>query len=371
MEIKIAHCADVHFGIKGLSNKRRAEIKSSFFKMLDKISEEDVELFLIAGDLFDNLEVNDLEVKEIKTALENLKCKTVIAPGNHDPFIPDSLYYYDWPKNVYIFKKNTIEFFEIPEIKTRIWGSAFTHFNNSSGARISSDDKEKISDGKFINILLAHGTYPATEPDQYNPITAEEIRESGMNYIALGHIHKRTPVQQIGQSFYAYPGCHDGKSFKEMGEKGFYLGCISDLGCKLDFIRLSTREYLEINIDITGLEISDEIIGATKEKMEQQFGKNYKDNIYRIILEGEREDNFFVDSEYIGAKLKEMVFFAEVYDKTIPKYKENGINIKSVFIKNMREKIKNCQNEKEKECAKMALHFGIKSFKEEITFNED
>lgn len=375
--IKIAHCADIHLGMKPnklsrLSDTRRAEIKVSFFSMLDIIKEKKVELFLIAGDLFHDLNVNNSEVNDVKNALGELNCQVAISPGNHDPFIVESPYNSIWPENVYIFKKNSISFFEMPEFKVRIWGSAFTPLNNS-GARILSEDREKLKHDDFINILMVHGTYPAggTGDDLYNPIYNEDIRESGMNYIALGHIHKGTSVQRSGKTFYAYPGCLDGRSFKETGEKGFYLGTVSKTVCRLDFIKVSKRIYCEINIDISESENSSEISKLITEKIERLYGESYKDNIYRIILSGKIKENFFVDTSYIKRRLEDTVFYAEIFDETEIIYETKGVGIKAIFIKNMNEYIENCKDEESKKIAQKALKLGVISFSKEVVFNED
>ena len=57
------------------------------------------------------------------------------------------------------------------------------------------------------SIAMAHGFfYPERQrPDRSSPIFAEEIRDAGWDYFALGHHHVRTDVSQ-GRMAAHYPG---------------------------------------------------------------------------------------------------------------------------------------------------------------------
>ena len=370
MEIKIAHCADIHLGMNTnksdyISCTRKNEIKSSFFDMVEIIQKNNVDLFLIAGDLFHDVDINDTEVSAVKNAFKSLTCYILIAPGNHDPFASNSPYFGAWPDNVYIFKQNTITCHNIDSLKTRVWGSAFTCSNNS-GAKVKADK----NDG-FINILLTHGTYPPADKNSYNPISIYDIKNSGMNYIALGHIHKRTPVLREGNTFYAYPGCLEGRSFKETGEKGFYLGTLSNTHCKMDFVKMSKRIYCEIEIDITDLRTSVDVCDNILFNIKQNYGENYKKNLYKIVLWGIVLENFILDISYIKNKLEEKLFFVEIEDKTELQCSDSSNNLKNIFIQKGQKYIKNCQNDEDVEIAKLALKLGVRSFSQEVGYNEN
>ncbi len=370
MEIKIAHCADIHLGIRPdkenyLSRMRAEEIKSSFLKMIDIVRDGKVDLFLIAGDLFDDVDINSREVSDVKEAFAGLKTRIIISPGNHDPFTVNSPYCSVWPDNVFIFKNNIIDCFEIKELETRVWGSAFTPLNNS-GARIKVKN-----DDKFINILVTHGTCPSGNDDLYNPISLSDIKDSNINYVALGHIHKRTPVLRTGKTFYAYPGCLEGMGFKELGEKGFYIGNISNVTCKMNFIKVSKRSYLDLCIDITTLNSSVDICNHVFAKIQKKYGENYKDNIYKIILTGMIPDSFSLDIQYIKNKLQEKVFFARIENKTETYNPDNSNSLKSIFIEKAKNYIRNCEDDESRRTAQMALRLGIMSFSGEVYHDEN
>ena len=62
--IKLIHTSDVHlesdtFGKSEEGQKYRRRIQVAFQKVIDKVIEEDADLFLIAGDLFDSNRVHE------------------------------------------------------------------------------------------------------------------------------------------------------------------------------------------------------------------------------------------------------------------------------------------------------------------------
>ena len=84
MEIKIAHCSDIHIGasISSLENKcyeRRNEIKNSFFKIIKKCELEKVQVLCVAGDLFDDTTVTQSDIEEVKNICKNAPFKISIG----------------------------------------------------------------------------------------------------------------------------------------------------------------------------------------------------------------------------------------------------------------------------------------------------
>ena len=100
-----AHWADLHLESK--SETKNYEIKETFLNMHKVCKGENANFLLISGDFFDDTSVNEKTLLWVKNELENFGLKTIISPGNHDPFTNDSPYNKGaWPKNVYIFKEN-------------------------------------------------------------------------------------------------------------------------------------------------------------------------------------------------------------------------------------------------------------------------
>ena len=75
--MKFVHCADVHIGMEFALNKlksrqRKAEILQSFLRLVEYCRDEAVDILLIAGDLFDNENVDAAVVEQVKSALGSI-----------------------------------------------------------------------------------------------------------------------------------------------------------------------------------------------------------------------------------------------------------------------------------------------------------
>lgn len=377
-KIKILHCADIHIGhnfrnYKGLSQVRRSEIMDTFKDIVKCATEYKSDFILIAGDLFDDTCISDTEVKQIKSILSNSHCIAVISPGNHDPFSYDSPYNSKWPENVYIFSKPELSYFEFKHLGARIWGCAFTGMY-SQGIDLTTN----ISDNdQLINICVTHADiYSGISPDRYyNPLSTDNISKSLMDYIALGHIHKRTPILSAGNVHYAYPGCPEGLTLGETGAKGFYIGEISKNECRLEFRRACKRLIENINIDISNAESSDDAIKIIMSSISSGFGENFRNNIYKIILFGMPPSDSFIDFFHVQRILSEDLFFVSIEDNTQPDISSYegycGNDLKSRFASKIIEKMAHTSNEDEIKNLQNALKIGLLAFSGEVSYNDN
>lgn len=133
-KVKILHCSDIHFDTpfkelpKEIGTMRRAELRESFSKIMNRGIDEKVDLVLLAGDLFDNDTIEKSTLTFIKDQMDKLKkhnIRVFISAGNHDPYNKKSFYnMVNLGENVHIFK-DEIERIEIPELNTVVYGASF------------------------------------------------------------------------------------------------------------------------------------------------------------------------------------------------------------------------------------------------------
>lgn len=379
-KVKILHCSDIHLGSKfgGLdnfkSNQRNIEIKNTFIDTLNICQKESVDILLISGDFFDSIYIDDTTVNEIKYCMSKYKFKIVISPGNHDPFTSDSPYNSKWPQNVYIFKSNNVNYFYFKDINTRVFGNAFTN-TYLKGENINFEKKliEENSDTLDIGIFHAEITN-AQKENLYSPITLEKIRNSRLDYIAFGHIHKRTPIQTAGKTSYAYCGCLEGRGFDETGDKGFYIGYISKGIVDLEFRSVCKRKYVEHTVDIGNCLNSLEVCETINSKLEESFGEEFFKHFYKITLVGELSNEYLLDTKDIESKL-DNVFYIKIIDKTQMFVDLRNINLgtdlKSIFIKKMVSRIENACSSEEKIIENQALKIGLKAFLGEVKYSDN
>ncbi len=376
--LKILHTGDFHIGAmrSALGNTRgmgRAEIKNTFFKVLDICKTESVDFLLISGDLFDTPFPDADTVAEIIHAMFQIPDTIIaISPGNHDCACPGSVYLsYTFPKNVFLFT-SFAEYFDFPEKNVRLYGAAFTDrfekLSLLSGATDTNPD--------MINLCVLHGDVVSSHSDSlYNPITPDAIKDSGFDYLALGHIHKRSDIQKCGNTFYAYCGCPDGKGFDEDGSRGAYLGTIGKGLCNMEYIELSSRKYLFEKTDITACQNSLEISSKILNEIKQKYSKDFDNNLYRIYLTGTLGTDFSLNIIQIESILNQELPYAKVYDNTDTDFSNikaiaSESSLRGIFVQKMLEMTENADSE-DRDAYNKALKLGLKAFEKEVLWGDN
>lgn len=367
-KIKIVHTGDLHFDTpfrdvgEKQSKKNKEELKEVFSKVIHFCKNESVDILLLAGDIFDNFTLNRETLHFIESSLgQIMNTRVFISPGNHDPYGHRSFYkLVKWPENVYIFKGD-IEKVNIPELNINIWGAAFKeqYIRESmlKGFNYSSDK---------INIMIIHGELSnSSKGNEYNPITLSEIADSGMDYIALGHRHGFSGINKVGNTFYAYSGCPQGRGFDELGNKGIIYGYVSKGAVELDFVKTSKRNYEEVYVDITDAfgyeEVREKVLNSIDEELR-------KENLYKIILVGDISQEFNIDEDLLNEKLSSSFYYSKVIDRTGIKYDmeeiSKGYSVKGLFVKKLLKKVEEAETEEEKQIIMTALKIGLSSLSE-------
>ncbi|MCQ2455049.1 MAG: DNA repair exonuclease [Clostridia bacterium] len=371
MGIKILHLADLHIGanesfLGEKASGRRIEALLTFERAVDIAKEEGVELFLIAGDLLDSNKIENSFISRITDKISSVpEIKFVISFGNHDPLNSESPFLkIKTPKNL-IIMPTVDSVFEIKE-GVKVYGRSFSETLESGSDRFSIE-----ADGETVNIMCIHGCFGIS--GEHNPISDNFVITSGMDYIALGHIHKRTTPRKLGNTYIAYCGCTEGLGFDELGEKGVYIGEIDKNTCELQFFPIYKRMHIAEKTDVSGAKDETEIFRKTVSLLREKYGENFGENLYKIVLTGEIEEDIQIDKNEIAERLKEITYFAKVYDETTIKFDpqkiKNEESLKGVFVKNMLLKAE--QDPENRVIYERALKIGLKAFSGEVNFDED
>ena len=279
--IKFLHAADLHLDspFHGLAPAEAAKRRQEQRQMLTEIAElansQLCDLVLLAGDLFDSDNAYPDTVQALCRALGSINGRVFIAPGNHDCLYAGSPYFSgNFPENVHIFKSESMESVSIPALGCTVYGAGF-----QSPVAPGLLEGFQVSDPGTRNLMVLHGD-AETPQSSYNPIAKTQIETSGLDYLALGHIHLRTEPKKIGKTTYCWPGCPMGRGFDELGEKGVYVGQLSETECNLTFHPLNTRRY-----EILEVAAGDDPLSA----IEAALPTDTQEHIYRIRLTGESD----------------------------------------------------------------------------------
>ncbi len=268
--MKIIHTGDLHLKklYKGklpleVSNKLLEDAWRALFEVFEFSNEVEADIILIAGDLFEKEYFNLRDLNRFLDLVRNVKVKIFIAFGNHDYLSEDNLFLkVDLPENLYIFK-NDLDYFELSELKTRIYGISYDSyaFNRNFG--------DLDLDEEFINIGLFHSDL---KDERYLPLSKDFLQK--FNYVALGHIHKRGKVYDNTY----YSGSLIPLSFKDEGKRGIIY--LDDEKKSFEFKNFSKREFINLEINLNKEMTFTDILGSIQENI-------YQDNLYRIRLRGE------------------------------------------------------------------------------------
>lgn len=348
--IKILHGADFHLDspLDSLSPEkaasRRGELRDAVKRMIDLSLQEEIDIILLSGDLFDTTGPFAETCRMLISAFSRAKARIFISPGNHDWYGLLSPYRLEkWPENVHVFKESAIEAVALPELGVTVYGAAFT-----SPTGVNSMLDGFCADGDGIKLMTLHGSLGGAE-ERYNPITEQQIAHSGLTYLALGHTHDFSGKMTAGKTDYAYPGCIEGRGFDETGDKGVIIGEISENATALKFVPLCRRRYRRLELDITERDPSMVLAGAI----------DCPEDIYRVYLKGEADAP---DLRALNAEFGDKVYYLELRDATHVKkdiwLEAGGVSLRGVYLEKLRAAYDGA-GEAEKERLDLAVRFAL------------
>jgi exonuclease SbcD len=291
--IRILHTADIHLRDTNADGQAKA-----FARIIALAKEEHPDALLIAGDLFDS----GFESKSEKNYMVSLLAEigdipVFIAAGNHDslPCYKDI----SLPENVHLFGA---------EMEKYSVGCADIYGISMTGtySEKSLIDGFSVEDRNRVNILVIHGDIDTASP--YNPISSGQLAEAGIDYAALGHVHKSGGVCRKGSACYAYPGVPQGRGFDETGEKGVLIGSVGKGYADLKLQPTCEYIYEEKDVDITGC--TD--YSGIAEKIRENIDPN---NCTKVYLTGSFAGGFALNTQR-AANLLEDCRLVKIYDET-------------------------------------------------------
>ena len=200
--LKIIHTSDVHLS----DEPEGLRVREYFAQVVDAVIDNEADLFLIAGDLFDHNEIKKPTVDFVYEQLARAPCETVMIVGNHDVWDARSVVKrMDFRKaghHVTLLDDAEGRQVTYPELHATVWGRCMLEHDRSN--RPMADAPSRVGD--LWHIGMAHGLYDADlDADRSSLITPGEIERSGFDYLALGHVHVHRQVRH-GNTLACYPG---------------------------------------------------------------------------------------------------------------------------------------------------------------------
>lgn len=313
---RFLHAADLHLdsrfsGLAHISPAIRSYLRESTFAALGRLVrvaiQENVDFIVISGDIYDISDASlqgQLRFQEALQELGKHGIHVFIIHGNHDPLDGVRLTT-EMPSHVTVFGGLK------PEHAT-----AYRRSDGQEVAIISgiSYPTAKVTDNTAINfirksgsrlfhIAMLHGNVDGDlQHETYSPCSRRDLIERGFDYWALGHIHKRSILNE--KPAIVYPGNIQGRSIKETGPKGCYLVDVDEAGNttlqfqELDFVRWQVRELsIEgFNNEAEWIQGVEQVIEDLREELPEmmsvvRFRLIGRGNVHKVLAEkGAAED---------------------------------------------------------------------------------
>lgn len=311
--MRIIHCADVHLGSSLTSNydsfaakERQGELFTTFTRMLEYAENNHVEAVIIAGDLFDK----DSGIKKIKTNVlkavaSHPDAKVFYLKGNHDNKADTE----EVPENMKLFNEDWTSY-DLGD-KVTITGTELSRSNSGIIYNTLNLDRDRF------NIVVLHG-----QQSQYDAkndaevINIRSLRNKGIDYLALGHIHTYSCQELDNRGWYCYSGCLEGRGFDEPGKHGFVLLDINEntMTFERTFVPFSKREIFHEEIDVGDAASSFEIAEKIKKRI-RELGIGNKD-IAEFVMTGDVSLDAEIDENLITQQAKDLVYYLKIKNKT-------------------------------------------------------
>lgn len=307
--MRFIHCADIHLNseFQGLpylkANQRREEIFATFEYMVDFARLNSVDAVIIAGDLFDTACVSDSVCTRVLSCIE--KCSGVdflYLPGNHE--------------------KNNVFNQKILPSNLKVFGDTLVGYRYGevtiSGIKLTEKNvrqfyDETILSDKGFNVLVMHGQVVEYGAGGVEDISLAKLKDKNIDYLALGHVHSFYEGQIGDKTKYAYSGCLDGRGYDELGQKGFILCDVDVRGFHGKFINSSSRIYHEFNFDVSKYSSWFDACAHIIENMTEKYSRG---DVVKVVLNGSRGADFYMDVKLLEEKLNQYFFYSKVQDKT-------------------------------------------------------
>ena len=377
--LTIVHCADLHAGRPApplldeeRAAVRRSEIDASLRRIVDFTRMERADLLLVSGDLFEHAHASPAWAREAASLFGSIPgTRVFISPGNHDPVVRGSFYRsVTWPSNVTVFDAPEIREVLLPDVPVAVYGYGWASFTERrealKGFTAARQDR--------VALLVVHGDAVSREASQYLPVAPSDMEKSGLDYIALGHIH--APAEfRWGPSVAAYPGCPEPLDFGDTGPRGVCLITVDESARKgervnLRFAPTALRQMRSVELDITGLDTAEKVrnavlaCGTTSER---------KTDMWAVRLCGSVDPEIVLDVPSLERGLTQDFFAIRLVPEYRPSYDLETLgdpgseSLEARFVRHLLEKRKTALDRGDEtgaEIAERALYYGLDAMRQ-------
>jgi DNA repair exonuclease SbcCD nuclease subunit len=354
--LRILHTADVHLGARHTDLGERATALrerqfAAFRASVDLALAEKVDLFLIAGDLFDSNTQPRRSVERAAAELRRLadaKIRSIIIPGTHDVYDMSSVYRaYDLSDLAGLGSDSEFLVVLTPERPTVHLEALDTVVHG----RVFATKRAPVSplagfvtppDGPGTwRIGMIHGSLRIPGRTDMDEVVfgEEEVAASGLDYLALGHWHS-TLKGMAGRVAWAYSGSPEPVAL-DQDRAGSVLLVTLDLvrGARTAVIeerQVGRTRFERLDLDLAAVGSQPALVATLAARADT-------DLVLDVRLTGLRPDALDLDPAEVEAELAPSFFRIRVRDVSVPPLTEGALpppdTIAGAFIRDTEAQI--------------------------------
>jgi len=355
--LRIIHTADVHLGARhdDLGEQAAAQRErqfAAFSRSVDLALVEKVDLFLIAGDLFDSNVQPRRSVERVAAELKRLvdaRIRTVLIPGTHDVYDRASIYRaYDLKAlagsttadDYVTVLRPDLPWVHLPAIDAVVYGRVFAT-KRAPHSPLAGFVADADGIAATWRIGMVHGSIAIpgkTDRDEV-VITTDEIAASRLDYLALGHWHS-AQTGKSGSVTYAYAGAPEAVALdQDRAGKVLLVGLSADATRRtitVDERSVGATRFEKLELDATGVTSQPVLVSSLTAKADAYL-------VLDVRLVGVRPDDLDIDTDEVEAALARSFLKVRVRDGSRPALTEGVLpspdTVAGAFIRDLEARI--------------------------------
>jgi DNA repair exonuclease SbcCD nuclease subunit len=334
--LRLLHTADIHLGARHADLGEQAVAQrerqfAAFRATIDLAIEERVDLFLIAGDLFDSNTQPRRSVERVAAELHRLveaRIRTVIIPGTHDVYDRASIYRsHDLPALAGAGGLDLVTLLtpERPTVRLEtldvsVHGGVFA---TKRAPRSPLAAIDVSGDPSTWQVGLVHGSIAIPNQTEHDEVvvTVEEIAASHLDYLALGHWHSANKGK-AGSTTYAYSGAPEPVALDQDRAGSVLIVSLESQdgikSVKVEEHRVGRTRFEKVELDAAGIATQPALI-------EQLAARADPDLVLDVRLIGIRPDLLDVHVDEVESELAGRFLKVRVRDRSMPALTEGPL----------------------------------------------
>ncbi|MDP8257753.1 MAG: metallophosphoesterase [Candidatus Alcyoniella australis] len=370
MSVRVLHTADLHLGASMVqfgefADQRRDDFAATFERIVDRAIEGQADILAIAGDLFDRNAAPQRVIERVRRGCERLEAAGVVCvlvPGTHDGVdASDAIYRTINLPGAIVLMDPRCESpvpLTVRDQRINLYGLAARPGTENPLSSMARRDLPGLHLGLLHATLVRAPQWQV--PTRDVPVTAEQLADLGLDYVALGHLHRQQTVEHEGRLVAAYCGSPEGKDFTENGPRAFLWVELSAGGARIQSENCQTRQLAAVEVEQSDVESLDQAVDAAVTACGEA-------SICRVTLRG--SPPLELDLAGLRQRLEARLDYLELIDDTLSistrELERLGAErtVRGAFVQRMAQRLESAADDQQRELLTLATRLALVEFK--------